>query len=237
MIMTVGVISFAAATTDQSPGYVQYKIIVNDQENPIMSTSATVNYSVVPTGQTGFVDISLTVYSDISNFTYSRAVNASSFPEIYPYLSGLTNQSFSYQTQGVSITANLVNVGQVSVKFNGTTYQATKYQISTTAANVSMGESFSATGTVTSMPSGLINSAQLTLNQTTTINVTLLSTNLSLNAPATSINVVGASMFGAAIVAAAAIAGLAVSRRTKHKKQTGQASETGTEQKPSFGVD
>ena len=93
------------------------------------------------------------------------------------------------------------------------------------------------------MPSGLINSAQLTLNQTTTVNVTLLSTNLPLIDPPAGINIVGASMFGGAIIAVAAITALAVYRRTKNRKSSTQAQASGTEtnqdsgSKPSYGVD
>ena len=243
MLLTVGVTNFALASTGQSSGYVQYKVTFNDLENPIRSTSAIVNYSAQTTGQTGFVDLSLALSSASTNFTYSKAVNSSSLPEIFPYLAGLTNQSFSYQTQGISITANLVNAGQVTVTYNGTSYQATNYQVSITAENSSSAESFSANGDLTSMPSGLINSAQLTLNQTTTVNVTLLSTNLPLNAQPAGINIVGASMFGGAIIAVAAIATLAVYRRTKTKKSSAQTQASGTENnqdsgtKPSYGVD
>lgn len=238
MLFTAGATNFAIASPGQSSGYVQYKVTIADPDFPTSPTSATVNYSVAPTGQAGFVDITLALSSAMTNFTYSKAVNSSSLPEIFPYLPGLTNQSFSYQTQGVSITANLVNAGQVTVSFNGTSYQATNYQASITASNASSAQSFSASGTVTSMPSGLINSAQLTLNQTTTINVTLLSTDLSLNAPPAGINVVGASLFGGAIIAVAAIAALAVYRRTQQKKKSAQPQTLQeNSEKPSYGVD
>jgi len=239
MILTLGAANFSVAAMGQSSGYVQYKVAINEPQKPILQTSATVNYSVVPTDQTGLVDITLALSSATSNFTYSKVVNASSFPEIYPYLPGLTNQSFSYQTQGISINANLINAGQVSVNFNDTAYQATNYQITVTAANSSNAESFSATGVITRMPSGLINYAQITLNQTTTITVTLLSTNLSLNAPPVSINIVGASLFGGAIIAVVAITALEFYRRLKTKKSSAQmiANGTETDQQPSYGVD
>ncbi|HTY74564.1 MAG TPA: hypothetical protein VMD05_03260 [Candidatus Nanoarchaeia archaeon] len=238
IILIGGTTNFASAATGQPSGYVQYKIAVNDPSKPYMQTSATVNYSVAPTSQAGFVDITLALSSTQTNFTYSKALNASSLPEIYPYLPGLTNQSFSYQTQGIFLTANLVNQGQVAVTFNGTSYQATKYQISVTAQNSSSQQSFGATGTVTSMPSGLISDAQLTLNQTTTITVTLVSTNLSLNAPPTSINTVGASLFGGAIIAVAAIAAFAAYRNQKAKKSAAKTQMAGAENsQPSYGVD
>ena len=67
------------------------------------------------------------------------------------------------------------------------------------------------------MPSGLIDTVQLSLNQTASINATLLSTNLSLNAPAGSINPVGASVLGVALVAAVAIAAPTIYTRKEEK--------------------
>ena len=69
------------------------------------------------------------------------------------------------------------------------------------------------------MPSGLIDTVQLSLNQTASINATLLSTNLSLNAPAGNINPVGASVLGVALAAAVAIAAPTIYTREKKKKQ------------------
>ena len=64
------------------------------------------------------------------------------------------------------------------------------------------------------MPSGLIDTIQLSLNQTATVNATLLSTDLSLNAPASSINPLGASLLGIAITASVAIAGPTIFKKT-----------------------
>jgi hypothetical protein len=101
------------------------------------------------------------------------------------------------------------------------------------------------------MPSGLIDTVQLSLNQTASINATLLSTNLSLDAPAGNINPVGATVLGAALTAAVAIAAPTIYNREKKKKHEGQtredenktSQESGVKQenedekKPSYWVD
>jgi len=250
LILVGGAVNFALASTGQIPGYVQYKITVNGPENSNLPSTLFINESAQPTGQTGFVDITLFVSSSTANLTYSKDVNSSSLPEIFPYLSGLTNQSFSYDVQGFSINANLVNTGQVPVTYNDTAYQATRYLVSFSALNSSNAESFLANGSITSMPSGLIDSVQLTLNQTTSVEVALLSTNLSLTDSA-SINVIGASMFVAAIAAALIVVGLTINRKMKHNNQNSQTKadesesktksdakqENGSKEKPSYWVD
>lgn len=251
LILLIGVSASFVVASGPNSGYVQYNVTVNSQENSFKSISATVNETVQPTAQNGFVDLTLSLSSIAGNFSYSRDVNASSLPEIFPYLSGLTTQSLSYQVKGFSITAKLDNTGQVSTTFNGTSYQTTKYLVSFAVTNSSSSTSFSGNGTILSMPSGLIDTVQLQLNQTATVNIALLSTDLSLNAPASGINPLGASLLGVALVAAVAIAGPTIFKKTrdnKNKKQTQQnetkAPEEGEvkkkdedEKNPSYWVD
>ena len=238
-----------ALTYGPSNGYVQYKITASGTSGFFQSVSGFVNESAQPTGQTDFVNLTLGISSIAENFTYSRDVNTTSLPEIFPYLPAITNQSLSYQTQGISISANLINEGQTAVTFNGVTYQATKFLVSFSAVNSSNALSFSGNGTIISMPSGLIDTVQFSLNQTASINATLLSTNLSLDAPTSSINPVGASVLGSALVVAVAIAAPTIYKREKNKgheeqtredeNKTGQESDTKQEdeKKPSFWVD
>jgi|GEM_PF-4211810 len=215
-----------ALASGPSSGYVQYKVNVSSQQNSMLPTSsATVNEIVEPTSQSGIVNLTLSVSSSLGNFSYSRDVNSTSLPEIFPYLSGLTNQSFSYQFQGMSISANLVNTGQVSVNFNGTNYQGTKYLISFSAANATKGILFSGDGVITSMPSGLIENIQLSLNQTASLSVTLLSTNLSLDPPTSSINPLGASLLGIAVLAAVAVAAPTIFKKANENKHRNQTQE------------
>ncbi|HMK94053.1 MAG TPA: hypothetical protein VK536_01505 [Candidatus Limnocylindrales bacterium] len=209
-----------------SSGYVQYKISFTSSKNSSLLINAIVNETVRPTGQAGFIDLTLGVFSNFANFTYSRDVNATSLPEIFPYLTGLTNQSFSYQIRGYALTASLVDAGQTTVTFNGTNYQATKYLVSFSATNSSSENSISGSGDIICLPSDLIDTAQLSLNQTATVNVTLLSTNLSLSGAASGINPVGASLLGILLAAAVAIAAPTIFRNAKKNKQKDQAEES-----------
>lgn len=250
-MLVVGAAASFVLATGQSSGYVQYKINIINPDDPASPRTAIVNESAQPTGQTGFVDLTLSLSSTAMNFTYSKDVNSSSLPEIFPYLSGLTNQSFSYEVQGLSITANLVNTGQVPVTFNGVTYQATQYLVSFSAMNSSSMKSISAYGNIISMPSGLIYTVQLSLNQTTSVNVTLLSTNLTLTDPSSSVNPLGASVLGAGVIAAVAIAAPTIFKKVKHNKTNDQdqtnevranqendsEQENRDEKKPSYWVD
>ena len=214
-----------AVTYGPSNGYVQYKVTTSGTANYFQPVSGIINESVQPTGQTGFVNLILEISSTAANFTYSKDVNATSLLEIFPYLPTITNQSLSYQTQGISISAKLTNAGQTSVTFNNTTYQATKFLISFSAANSTNALSFSGNGSIICLPSGLIDTVQLLLNQTASINATLLSTNLSLNSPAGNINPLGASVLGVALAAAVAIAAPTIYEKEKKKKHEEQPRE------------
>jgi len=233
-----------------SSGYVQYKIAFTNLKNSSLPITAVVNETVQPTGQAGFVDLTLGIFSNLSNFTYSKDLNASSLPEIFPYLTGVTNQSFSYKIRGYAFTATLANAGQTTVTFNGTNYQATKYDVSFSVTNSSSENSFSGSGDIICLPSDLIDTAQLSLNQTATVNVTLLTTNLALNGAASDINPVGVSLLGVLLVAAIAIAAPTIFRKANENKHKDQAEESEAEngqkrspdqekgeEKPSYWVD
>jgi len=246
----LGVGTCFGLTYGPSSGYVQYKVSASGTATYFPIVTGIINESAQPTGQTGFVNLKLSISSTLANFTYSKDVNTTSLLEIFPYLPTITNQSLSYQTQGIFISANLINAGQTPVTFNGATYQATKFLISFSAANSSYAKSFSGSGNIISMPSGIIDTIQISLNQTATINATLLSTNLSLNAPASNINPVGASVLGAALSVAVVIAAPTIYRREKkkHEEQTRKdedknsqendvKQENKDEEKPAYWVD
>ncbi len=249
LTLLIGTAASFASAIGPSYGYVQYQVTLNSSDSPYTPIFL-INETVQPSGQSGIVNLTLAISSTNSNFTYSRDVNSSSLPEIFPYLSGLTNQSLSYDLRGFSINVNLVNTGQVAVTFNGASYQATKYLVSFSASNSST--SFSGNGNITSLPSGLINSVDLSLNQTATVNATLLSTDLTLNATGSSVNPLGASLLGIAIVAAVVIAAPTIFKRasnSRHKEKQNQENENKSSQdseqskdhpdntKPSYEVD
>jgi hypothetical protein len=250
-VLVVGAASnFAFATTPTS-GYVQYSITVSSQGGSAIPTTIAVNESVQSTGQSGFVALTLALSSSALNFSYSRDVNSSSLPEIFPYLSGLTSQSFSYQVSGFSISASITNTGSSDVTFNGESYQVTNYQVYLSATNSTGGKSVSASGSLISMPSGLVDSAQFLINGTTSINAQLLSTNLTLTDPQSNVSTVGVSLLVVGLFVAVAIAVPAVFKIKKHrnstnsassdetegKQQSGDEQESGDEKKPSYWVD
>ena len=250
LTMLGGVGTIFALTYGPSNGCVQYKITATGTSSFFQPEGGIINESVQPTDQTGFLNLILEISSTAANLTYSKVVNATSLLEIFPYLPAVTNQSLSYQAKGISINANLINTGQTPVTFNNTTYQATKFLVAFSVINSSNDLSFSGNGGIVTMPSGLIDMVQLSLNQTGSINVALLSTNLSLKAPAGNINPIGASVLGAALSMAVVIAAPTIYKREKkkHEEQHREAEnknnqesdakqENEDENKPSYWVD
>jgi len=227
----------AIAITGQLEGYVQYSIIIKGLGYSTLPEAVTVNESVSPSGETGFVDVVLSLSSATTNFTYSKVVNSSSLLMIFPYLSGLTNQSFSYTIQGMSITANLVNNGQYPVTFNGVVYQATKYLVSFSALNSSSMKSISADGDIVSMPSGLIYSVQLSSNQSSSVDIMLISTNLELNQPPSSVNPLGASILGGGTIVAVAIAAPTIFKKLKNNKPNDQTQNNEVKNDKEIGLE
>jgi len=249
LMLLIGVVN--AVDFGPSSGFVQYQVTVSSPKNSGLSFTTVVNETAQPSGQSGIIDLTLAVSSAASNFTYSRDVNSSSLPEIFPYLPVLTNQSLSYDVSGFLIDVNLVNTGQVAVIFDGTSYQAANFLVSFSAATSAASTSFSGDGNVTSLPSGLIYNIQLSVNQTASVDATLLSTDLSINAAASSISPVGVSLLGVAIVAAIVIAVPTIFKKAssrKHNKQNqenenkdsqenNETKENQNDQKPSYEVD
>lgn len=216
VVTGVGV-AFTVTNDDRSEGYVKYLVNITGNGTSTSLSNVVVTEVVTPTDQAGFVNVTLSLTSDTSNFTHSTIMNSSSFPMLFPYVSGLTNQSFSTAFQGITVTANLVNTGQIPVTFNETTYQATKYTISLSATESSRTPSLSAAGTLVSLPSGLIYTMQLSMNPTASIDITLISTNLALNEPSQRVNPLGVVTLGGGAILTVAIATPALFKKLKHR--------------------
>ena len=214
----------------QSAGYVQYSVSITGFDDHLLLEDFIVTESVTPAGQPDFIDIALSLSSDTTNFTYSKVVNSTSLPMLFPYLPRLTNQSFSYAMQGISISANLDNIGQTPVNFNNNTYQATKYLVSISATNNS--QVLAAQGDIVSMPSGLIYRIQLSFNQQASVELTLISTDLELNQPQSSIDPLGASILGGGAILAVAIAAPTIFKKIKHNKPNQQTKTNQTKNNP-----
>src|SRR5437899_10570306 len=130
-LLLVGGAHGANITIGPTQGHVEYRITLNNQSSTL--ASFLLNESAQPTGQDGIVLVTANLLSNLRNVTYSRALNTSSFPEVFPYLLGISNQSFSYHENGISITIHIVNTGNAPIMFNGQQFIETSYQASASA--------------------------------------------------------------------------------------------------------
>lgn len=228
----------------QAEGYVKYEISITGISEYFQLSDFIVTESIKPTDKADFMNVELSLSSPTTNFTYSKVMNSSTLPIIFPYLPELTNQSFSFQREGFSISASIVNTGQSQVNFNDNTYQAIKYLIDISATNSSKG--INAQGEILTMPSGLIYKAKISLDSQSSVELTLLSTDLDLEKPQNGIDPVGASLLGGGSVLAIAIAAPTIFRKIKNRKssqktKTSQKKDENNdkedENKPSYWVD
>ncbi|MDH2901686.1 MAG: hypothetical protein PXY39_12025, partial [archaeon] len=220
--------------SSSTQGYVVYQMTFDKGGN---QSNFVLNESSAPTNQNGFADLTFALTSSLQNVTYSRVVNTSAVPEIFPFVPGITNQSFSYAAHGVAISAQLSTAGASSVTLNGASYSASKYLLDLSATNSSNGQSVSATGTLLALPSGLLYSLQIQEagSSASSAFVQLMSTNLPLNDPSNASSTTeGAAMVGAGLLGAAA---LAVPFWKFRKRKNSAAGPSGSKEKPSYWVD
>lgn len=229
LISGMATVAFAASTPSQ--GFVKYSITLSGKQIGSYSSSFTINESASQTSQAGFSKIGLAVSSADTNLSISKILNTSSFPEIFPYLPGI-NGSYSFETHGLTISANLQSSGTSSVAFEGKSYQVTNYVVSVSGTNASGGESGSLIGNISTMPTGLIYSAQLNFNGTFTAGVLLLSTDLPLVSSITTpiSTTIGVAIVGASVFGAVALAVPALFKRAKNSRNE-------TKDKPDYWVD
>ena len=228
-LLLVGVVHGANITIGPTQGHVEYRITLNNQTSTL--ASFLLNESAQPTGQNGIVLVTANLLSTVRNFTYYRALNTSSFPEVFPYLLGISNQSLSYHAYGVSLTLHIVNTGNTQITFNGQSFQGTSYQVTA---------SVSANGTIVTMPSGLIYSVHLESINSYSVQMQLEETNLALVDPSNSSNLpIGIALVSLGLLGAAVFAAPSIFKRLKSKPATAPATsdEPGGEEKPSYWVD
>jgi hypothetical protein len=235
-LLSVAAVQGATITIGPTQGHVEYRLTFSNQSTTI--ESFLLNESAQPTGQNGIVLVTANLISSLRNFTYSRDLNTSSFPEVFPYLPGFNNQSFSYHAYGVSITLHIVSMGNVPVTFNGASFQGTRYQVSGSATYPLATATVSANGTITTMPSGLVYFLQLGSINSYSVQMQLERTDLALvDSPSSSlpfgIAFVSLGLFGAIVFAVPS-----VFKRLKHKPRAhSEPAEPGREDKPSYWVD
>jgi hypothetical protein len=233
-LLVVGEVS--GALVGSSQGYVVYKITLNSQGTQPEVFS--VNETVQPSSQAGFVQMTITVLSRVRNMTYSNTVNSSSLPELFPYLVGLNNQSFSYQTSGIDATIHIHHAGNAQVSFDNITYQGTSYQLSLSASYAPLATQFAGNGTALTLPSGLVYSIQAQ-NTNGTLDAQLVKTNLPLTVATGSSLPVGLALITVALLAAIAFAvpSVFIRWRRKPRPEPASSSQPQTEEKPSYWVD
>jgi hypothetical protein len=225
-----------ASSSSPTQGYVVYQVTLQRGAN---QTNFVLNESSVPASQSGFVDLSFALTSSMQNLTYSHVVNASSFPEIFPFVpAGISGQSFSYQTHGTQINANVSSEGSAPISFNGASYSGSKYVIDLYASNSSSGQGMAVTGTIVTFPSGLLYSAQLQRSNGNTpaasVSVQLKSTNLQLDSSGSSSTTQVATVAGAGALGAAAFA---IPYWKLRKRKNSVSTQDSSESKPSYWVD
>ena len=237
-LLLVAVVSGANVTIGPTQGHVAYRININNQGTTV--ASFILNESAQPTGQNGIVLVTANLLSTLRNFTYSRALNTSSFPEIFPCLPRISNQSLSYHAYGISLTLHIVNTGNAQITFNGQAFQGTSYQVTASATYPSTKASVSANGTIITMPSGLIYSVQLESVNSYSVQMRLEETNLALVNPSNSsslpigIAFVSLGLFGAVVFA---VPSIFKKLKSKHETTPGTPPKPGHEEKPSYWVD
>src|SRR5437867_2178700 len=232
------VVHGANITIGPTQGYVEYRITLNNQTSTL--ASFLLNESAQPTGQNGIVLVTANLLSTVRNFTYSRALNTSSFPEVFPYLLGVSNQSLSYHAYGVSLTLHIVNTGNAQITFDGQSFQGTSYQVAASATYASASASVSANGTIITMPSGLIYSVHLESINSYSVQMQLVATNLALVDPSNSSSLpIGIALVSLGLLGAAVFAAPSIFKRLKRQPATTPSTpgEPDTGEKPPYWVD
>ena len=237
-LLLIGAVQGTTVTIGPTQGHVEYKVTINNQGATVASFF--LNESVQPTGQNEIVLVTANLLSTLRNVTYSRALNTSSFPEVFPYLLGIGNQSLSYHAYGISITLHIVNNGNAQITFNGHSFQGTSYQVAASATYASATASVSANGTILTMPSGLIYSVQLESINSYSVQMRLEETNLALVDPSNSSSLpIGIALVSLGLLGAAVFAAPSIFKRLKSKPAATPTTsdEPGGEEKPSYWVD
>src|SRR5712692_1856776 len=236
-LLLVVVVNGANVAIGPTQGHVVYRVNIDNQGTTV--ASFILNESAQPTGQNGIVLVTAHLLSTLRNFTYSRALNTSSFTEVFPYLLGVTNQSLSYHAYGISLTLHIVNYGNSPITFNGRAFHGTSSRVSASASYPITTAAVSANGTIVTMPSGLIYSLELGSSSSYSVQMRLEETNLALDAPSSSSLPVGIAFVSLGLFGAVVFAVHSIFKKLKRKPEATPSphGEPGREEKPSYWVD
>jgi hypothetical protein len=257
-IVMIALLAVAAAGSTQ--GTVVYRVQVSDLTPSLTagppdmtSHSYTVTETVSPGSNASFDTLFLAFASNTSNLTYTRSIN-SSLP-LQPFLPAITNQSFTYSSNGTSVNAQISRNGTVTTTFQGQSYSLTSYTFSAQlwtprpdlssmnltsigqtpvsplqSTPAAANENVTFSGSILAFQSGLVYSAKAVVQGTASLSITLLSTNLPLNAASASTATQVASI---GISAGAIVGALALGVGVRRKKHGASAAEA----KPDHWVD
>lgn len=166
----------------------------------------------------------------MSNLSYSRLVNSSY--AMLPVIPNVGNFSFSQQFHNVSVSASITKIGTGNAEISGSTYATTSYSFQVTASRAN-GKTITASGELSTLPSGLLYSATINAKGYT-IQVALLGTNAALSASSQS----SSTTTSAAIIggSGAAIVGLGAFAFYKRRSSSSEPKAEG-ESKPLYHVD
>ena len=189
--------------TQPNHGFVAYQISLTKAGNPV--EVFVVNETGQPTDQNDLVQLTFALTSGKRHLTYSKVVNSSSLPEIFPYFPELNNQSLSYSSHGIKLSAQISRSGTAQVTFKGQTYTAVKHALSISVSRTN-GETYSAAGNILTMPSGLVYSVELQAIGPYALTATLVATNLPLTNPSGTTTMFGFALVGLGLVGAVGLA-------------------------------
>jgi hypothetical protein len=225
--------------TQPNHGFVAYRISLTKAGNPV--EVFVVNETGQPTGQNDLVQLTFALSSGERHLTYSKVVNSSSLPEIFPYFPELNNQSLSYSSHGIKLSAQIRRSGTFQVTFNGQTYTAVKHALLISVSRTN-GETYSAAGNILTMPSGLVYSVELQAIGPYALTATLVATNLPLTSPSGTTTMFGFALVGLGLVGAVGLAVPSVFALVRAKTATRNtlsiaAEPSKAQSKPSHWVD
>lgn len=213
-----------AASSGGTTQFATYNITLT---NTTQTRSVVVNESITPSTN-GMSDLALQLVSSMSNLSYSKLVNSTY--AMFPILPTVGNQSFSYKTSNYSIAVSIAQTGMGTATVSGVSYATTDYAFSANAS-LSGSREFSVTGTLTALPSGLVDSALVVYNGAT-VQVQLVSTNLSLSSSSTT-----SSTMQTATIAGGASAIFGVGALVFYRHRSASHSSQSGEDKPLYHVD
>lgn len=199
-----------SSTGTTSSGYVAYQVQVT--VNGTVKT-ASVNESVTPDSVAGDSIVAMAVRGTMSNFTYSHVVNSSL--TLFPYLPGITNQSYTYSNDSRTVAASITQQGTSSVTFQGSSYTLTDYNFSATVTSTN--SSGTITGTVSAFPSDLVYSVSAQY-EGDSVTATLQATSLPLSG-ASSAPALQAASAGVGLSLAAGAVAISLGVRMKRKQR------------------